>query len=287
LLEAGAHFGHQTTRWNPQMRPYIFGARNGIYIIDLQKTLRLFNDARKVLKEIGSKGGKVLFVGTKTQAQDIVAKEAEKIGMPYVVQRWLGGTLTNFVTIKKSIARLVDLETMKSDGTFDLLAKKEAVRREKDRQRLEKFLGGIKTMEKLPQAMFIVDAGHEHIAVREAKKLGIPVVAVVDTNSDPQGIDHVLPGNDDALRSIQFFVSRATEAVAEGLALRQDSGAEDVEAMVAAGDTVAAEILAASHEEGTAEAAAGEEDEGSEDDSDSKVKDKPPERKTKAKRDDD
>ncbi len=244
LLEAGAHFGHQTTRWNPKMRPYIFGARNGIYIIDLQKTLKLFNTAREVIRDIAAKGGKVLFVGTKQQAQEIVMEEARNVGMPFVTQRWLGGTLTNFSTIKNSIARLLDLETMKNDGTFELLAKKEAVRREKNMARLEKFLGGIKHMDKLPQAMFIVDTGHEYNAISEARKLGIPVIAVVDTNSDPDGVDHILPGNDDALRSIRFFVSRVAEAIAEGATVRKETGAEDVEAVVASGDAVAAEMMA-------------------------------------------
>ena len=249
LLEVGAHFGHQTTRWNPRMRPYIFGARNGIYIIDLQKSVRLFNQAREFMREVAAKGGKILFVGTKQQAQDIVAEEAGGIGMPYVTKRWLGGTLTNFATIKKSIARLVDLDAMKADGTFDLLAKKESVRREKDRQRLEKFLGGIKNVERLPQAMFVVDAGHEQIAVREARKLGIPVIALVDTNSDPEGIDYVLPGNDDALRSIRYFLSRSAEAIGEGATLRKEGGIEEVEAVMASGDKVAAEIMAAAQKQ--------------------------------------
>ncbi|MBI4251845.1 MAG: 30S ribosomal protein S2 [Candidatus Tectomicrobia bacterium] len=252
LLEVGAHFGHQTTRWNPRMRPYIFGARNGIYIIDLQKTVRLFNAAREFMREVTAKGGKILFVGTKQQAQEILAEEAAKISMPYVTKRWLGGTLTNFATIKKSIARLVDLESMKADGTFDLLAKKESVRREKDRQRLEKFLGGIKSMDRLPQAMFVVDAGHEQIAVREARKLNIPVIALVDTNSDPNGIDYVLPGNDDALRSIRYFLSRSAQAIVDGATLRKEGGIEEVEAIMATGDKVAAEILAAARAEGAA-----------------------------------
>ena len=249
LLESGAHFGHQTTRWNPLMEPYIFGARNGIYIIDLQKTLGLFNTARDYLRQIASEGGKVLFVGTKPQAQEIVAEEAQKIGMPYVTQRWRGGTLTNFSTVKNSIARLVDLETMKEDGTFDLLAKKEGSRREKERLRLEKFLGGIKDMKEFPQAMFVVDAGYEYNAVREAKKLGIPVIGVVDTDADPTGIDHLLPGNDDALRSIRFFVSKSAEAVEEGVNIRADAGTEEIEAVMKTGDTVAAEILAESFKE--------------------------------------
>ena len=242
LLEAGTHFGHQTTRWNPKMRPYIFGARNGVYIIDLQKTLRLFKDALDFIKDTASKGGEVLFVGTKPQAQEIVREEAERAGMPFVIIRWLGGTLTNFATIKNSIARLVELDGMKEDGTFELLAKKEAGRREKDRQRLDKFLGGIKNLKGIPKAMFIVDAGHEHIAVREGMKLGIPLISMVDTNASPAGIDYVLPSNDDALRSIRLFVSRAADAVIEGAALSADIKAE---AAIAGGDSVAEEILEA------------------------------------------
>ena len=242
LLEAGTHFGHQTTRWNPKMRPYIFGARNGVYIIDLQKTLRLFKNALDFIKDTASKGGEVLFVGTKPQAQEIVREEAERAGMPFVIIRWLGGTLTNFATIKNSIARLVELNGMKEDGTFELLAKKEAGRREKDRQRLDKFLGGIKDLKGVPKAMFIVDAGHEHIAVREGMKLGIPLISMVDTNASPDGIDYVLPSNDDALRSIRLFVSRAADAVIEGVALSADIKAE---AAIAGGDSVAKEILEA------------------------------------------
>ncbi len=243
LLEAGAHFGHQTKRWNPKMRPYIFGARNGIYIIDLQKTVRLFKVALEFIRSVSAGGGKVLFVGTKPQAQAIIREESQRVGMPFVTQRWLGGTLTNFATIKKSIARLLDLESMKADGTFELLAKKEGVRREKNRARLDKFLGGIKTMEGLPKALFVVDTRHEHIAVREAVKLGIPVVAMVDTNANPEGVEYILPGNDDALRSVRLFISRVADAVEEGQTARKDSGAEDLEAVMAAGDTAAAEIL--------------------------------------------
>ncbi len=249
LLEAGSHFGHRTARWNPKMRPYIFGARNGVYIIDLQKTLRLFKVALEVITEIAAKGGNVLFVGTKPQAQEIVAEEASKVGMPYVTVRWLGGTLTNFSTIKKSIARLIELDGMKTDGTFDLLAKKEGVRREKDRLRLDKFLGGIKILEGLPQAMFVIDASHEHIAVREALKLGIPIIAMVDTNCNPDGITHLLPGNDDALRSIRLFVSSVSEAIAEGVALRKDGAGGKADAQIAGGDSVAQEILAAANKD--------------------------------------
>ncbi len=245
LLESGSHFGHKTNRWNPKMKPYIFGARNGVYIIDLQKTLRMFKEALDFLKDVSAKGGDVLFVGTKPQAQEIVVEEAQKAGMPYVTVRWLGGTLTNFATIKNSVARLVELDGMKEDGTFDLLAKKEAGRREKDRIRLDKFLGGIKKMKSIPKAMFVVDASHEHIAIREARKLGIPVVSMVDTNADPDGVDYLLPGNDDALRSIRLFVSRVADAVSEGVALRSDGKAE----AAAAGDVIAQEILAAAKAE--------------------------------------
>jgi small subunit ribosomal protein S2 len=245
LLESGSHFGHKTNRWNPKMKPYIFGARNGVYIIDLQKTLHLFKDALDFLKDVSAKGGEVLFVGTKPQAQEIVVEEAQRAGMPYVTVRWLGGTLTNFATIKNSVARLIELDGMKDDGTFDLLAKKEAVRREKDRLRLDKFLGGVKKMKSIPKAMFVVDASHEHIAIREARKLGIPVVSMVDTNADPDGVDYLLPGNDDALRSIRLFVSRVADAISEGVALRSDGKAE----AAVAGDGVAQEILAAAKAE--------------------------------------
>lgn len=248
LLEAGAHFGHQTKRWNPRMRPYIFGARNGIYIIDLQKTVVLFQQALDFVKDITLNGNQIVFVGTKPQAREIVREEAERAGMPFVTTRWLGGTMTNYATIKKSIARLIDLETMKADGTFELLAKKEGVRREKNRLRLDKFLGGIKDMKGLPKAVFVIDAGYEHIAVREAQKLHIPVLGLVDTNSSPQGIDYVLPGNDDALRSIRLFASRVADAAAEGASLRQETGKEDREAIAATGDSVAEEMIAAAQD---------------------------------------
>ncbi len=254
LLESGSHFGHKTNRWNPKMKPYIFGARNGVYIIDLQKTLHLFKEAMDFLKEVTAKGGDVLFVGTKPQAQEIVAEEARRVNMPYVTVRWLGGTLTNFSTIKNSIARLVELDGMKEDGTYDLLAKKEAVRREKDRLRLDTFLGGIKNMKKIPKAMFIVDAGHEHIAIREAIKLSIPVISMMDTNADPDGVDYILPGNDDALRSVRLFVSRLADTVSEGVALRTDGKAE----AAIAGDDVAKEILEAAEKSGKTPPAATE-----------------------------
>ena len=226
----------------------ISSGRNGIYIIDLQKTVVLFQKALDFVKDVSLKGGQVLFVGTKPQAQVIVREEAQRVGMPYVITRWLGGTLTNYVTIKNSVARLVDLESMKTDGTFDLLAKKEAVRREKDRQRLDKFLGGIKDMKGLPKAIFVVDAGFENIAVREAQKLHIPVLGLVDTNSSPEGVDYVLPGNDDALRSIRLFTSSVANTIEEGQTLRKEIGQEDREAIAATGDSIAEEIMAAAQE---------------------------------------
>ncbi|MFQ5895603.1 MAG: 30S ribosomal protein S2 [Nitrospinota bacterium] len=219
LLEAGTHFGHQTKRWNPKMKVYIYGARNGIYIIDLQKTVRLFEEAREFLRQVAAEGGRVLFVGTKRQARDIIAEHARRVEMSHVTVRWLGGTLTNFSTIKRSIRRLGELDRMKEDGTLELLSKKEATQREKERLRLEKFIGGIKTMKELPRAVFIVDTLREHIALAEAQKLKVPIVALVDTNCDPDGIDFVLPGNDDAIRSIRLVTARVADAIAEGLSL--------------------------------------------------------------------
>lgn len=221
LLEAGVHFGHQTRRWNPKMRPYIFGARNGIYIIDLQKTVRHFRTAYNFLKSITEGGGKVLFVGTKKQAQEAVSEEALRAGQYYVNNRWLGGMLTNFVTIKHSIDRLKKIETMAEDGTFDLLAKKEVLELTREQARLEANLGGIKSMTKLPGAICVVDPKREAIAIHEANKLGIPVVSVVDTNCDPDPIDYVVPGNDDAIRAIRLFISRMADACEEGENLRQ------------------------------------------------------------------
>ena len=205
LLEAGMHFGHQTRRWNPKMARYIFTERNGIYIIDLQKTLRMMKIAYDFLQELAAQGGKVLFVGTKKQAQDSVKEQAERCGMYYVNQRWLGGMLTNFQTIRKSIDRLLELERMEEEGIFDKLPKKEVVKLQREKEKLERNLGGIKTMEKLPDAVLIVDTRSERIAVAEANKLGIPIVAVVDTNCDPDLIDYPIPGNDDAIRSIRLF----------------------------------------------------------------------------------
>ncbi|MBW1644874.1 MAG: 30S ribosomal protein S2 [Deltaproteobacteria bacterium] len=222
LLEAGVHFGHQTKRWNPKMKKYIFGDRNGIYIIDLQKTVPLFRRAFREVVEIVAGGGDVLFVGTKRQAQDSIEEEAKRCGMFWVNQRWLGGMLTNFKTIKQSITRLKRLEAMKVDGTYEVLPKKEVISLEKQRQKLEKNLGGVKDMEKLPACVFVIDCKREAIAIAEANKLGIPVVAVVDTNCDPDPIDFVIPGNDDAIRAIKLFCSRIADACLEGKMLREE-----------------------------------------------------------------
>ena len=229
LLEAGVHFGHQTRRWNPKMKPYIFGARNGIYIIDLQKTVRYFRNAYSFIRDVSQKGEKVLFVGTKKQAQDSIVEEAVRAGQFYVNNRWLGGMLTNFSTIKRSIDRLKKIEAMAEDGTFDLLLKKEVLQLEREKAKLEKSLGGIKNMTRLPAAVFIVDPNKEDIAVKEARKLGIPVVAVVDTNCDPEGIDYIIPGNDDAIRAIRLFASKMAEACLEGAAAREEDLRNDAE----------------------------------------------------------
>jgi small subunit ribosomal protein S2 len=226
LLEAGVHFGHQTKRWNPKMKPYIFGARNGIYIIDLQKTVGLFRRAFTFVSETVGRGGKVLFVGTKKQAQDALAEEAQRAGQYFVNNRWLGGTLTNFRTIKQGIDRLKTIERMEQDGTFERLPKKEVAALQREREKLEKNLGGIKEMSKLPGAVFVIDPKKEHIAIHEAGRLGIPVVAVVDTNCDPEGIDYVIPGNDDAIRSIRLFASKIADACVEGDARWQAQGPE-------------------------------------------------------------
>ena len=216
LLEAGVHFGHQTRRWNPKMKRYIFTERNGIYIIDLQKTVKLVDDAYNYLREVAQDGGIALFVGTKKQAQDAVKDEAIRTGQYYVNHRWLGGMLTNWKTVRQSIKRLKDLETQSQDGTFDKLTKKEALMRTREMEKLELSLGGIKDMGGLPDALFVIGADHEHIAVKEANNLGIPVFAIVDTNSTPAGVDFVIPGNDDATRAIQLYVSAAAAAVKEG-----------------------------------------------------------------------
>jgi len=220
LLEAGVHFGHQTKRWNPKMKPFIFGARNGIYIIDLQKTVRMFKNAYSFVVETAKAGETIMFVGTKKQAQDSVAEEASRCGMFYVNQRWLGGMLTNFATVKQSIDRLKRLDAMVADGTIDAYTKKEALQLSKDREKLEKTLGGIKGMHKLPGALFVIDPKNEEIAVQEAQKLGIPVVAIVDTNCDPDPINFIIPGNDDAIRAIRLLTGKIADAVIEGAQAR-------------------------------------------------------------------
>jgi small subunit ribosomal protein S2 len=216
LLEAGVHFGHQTKRWNPKMKEYIFGERNGIYIIDLQKTLKLFKDAMRYVGDMAAQGKTVLFVGTKRQAQEAIAEEATRAGMYYVNQRWLGGLLTNMTTVQKSIKRLKELDAMAEEGTWDGRAKKEVIRLERERKQLDQNLAGIKHMQGLPDVMFVVDSNKEAIAVEEARKLGIAVVAVVDTNCDPDKVNYVIPGNDDALRAIRLFTTKIAEACIEG-----------------------------------------------------------------------
>jgi small subunit ribosomal protein S2 len=216
LLEAGVHFGHQTKRWNPKMKPYIFGARNGIYIIDLQKTVRLFKGAYSFVTQAAAAGETFLFVGTKKQGQDAIAEEASRCGMFYVNQRWLGGMLTNFATVKQSIERLKKFDSMFADGSIEAYTKKERLQFDKERTKLEKILGGIKGMGKLPGVLFVVDPQNEEIAVCEAKKLGIPVVAIVDTNCDPDQIDYIIPGNDDAIRAIRLLTGKIADAVLEG-----------------------------------------------------------------------
>ena len=222
LLEAGVHFGHQTRRWNPKMKPYIFGARNGIHIIDLQKTVRLFKTAYEFVVKTVADGYSVLFVGTKKQGRDSIIEESERCGMFYVVNRWLGGTLTNFQTIRKSVARLKELEAMKRDGTIERYTKKEILKMEKELAKLEKNLGGIKNMDELPGAVFVVDPKRERISVREARKLGIPVVAIADSNCDPDEIDFIIPGNDDAIRAIRLVCSRIADACIEGHNLAEE-----------------------------------------------------------------
>ncbi|ARZ63936.1 30S ribosomal protein S2 [Bacillus thuringiensis] len=215
LLEAGVHFGHQTRRWNPKMKRYIFTERNGIYIIDLQKTVKKVEEAYKTMRDIAAEGGDILFVGTKKQAQEAIKEEATRAGMYFVNQRWLGGTLTNFQTIQKRIKRLKDIERMQEDGTFEVLPKKEVVQLKKELERLEKFLGGIKDMKGLPSALFVVDPRKERIAVAEARKLHIPIIGIVDTNCDPDEIDHVIPANDDAIRAVKLLTSKMADAILE------------------------------------------------------------------------
>jgi small subunit ribosomal protein S2 len=232
LLEAGVHFGHQTKRWNPKMKEFIFGERNGIYIIDLQKTLKMFKEASKFVQDLAADGKIVLFVGTKRQAQDAIAEEAQKCGAFYINQRWLGGLLTNWVTVQKSVKRLKELDDMATDGRYELLPKKEVIKLERERKHLQANLAGIKNMNRLPDAIFVIDSNKEQIAVREARKLGIPVVAVVDTNCDPSEVDYVIPGNDDALRAIRLFTSKISESIAEGAQLLTDKQVADLNAGV-------------------------------------------------------
>ena len=230
LLEAGVHFGHQTRRWNPKMAEYIFMERNGIYIIDLQKTVKKLEEAYFFVRDLAAEGGTVLFVGTKKQAQDAVKEEAEKVGMFYVNARWLGGMLTNFKTMRQRVDRLNQLNRMSEDGTFDLLPKKEVIKLKLEIEKLEKYLGGVKEMKKLPGALFVVDLRKEKNAIAEAKKLGIPVVAIVDTNCDPEEVDYVIPGNDDAIRAVKLLVSRMADAVIEGNQGLSMAAAEEAEA---------------------------------------------------------
>jgi len=252
LLEAGVHFGHQTKRWNPRMKEFIFGERNGIYIIDLQKTLKMFKEASKFVQELATDGRIVLFVGTKRQAQDAIAEEAQRCGMFYINQRWLGGLLTNWVTVQKSVKRLKELDEMATDGRYELLPKKEVIKLERERKHLQANLAGIKNMSRLPDAIFVIDSNKEQIAVREARKLGIPVVAVVDTNCDPSEVDYVIPGNDDALRAIRLFTSKISESIAEGAQLMTDKQVAD---MQAAADAAQAAAVAPPVEETAVDAA--------------------------------
>jgi small subunit ribosomal protein S2 len=248
LLEAGVHFGHQTKRWNPKMKEYIFGERNGIYIIDLQKTLKMFKEASKFVQELASDNRLVLFVGTKRQAQEAIAEEAGRCGMFYINQRWLGGLLTNWVTVQKSVKRLKELDEMATDGRYELLPKKEVVKLERERKHLQANLAGIKNLARLPDALFVIDSNKEQIAVKEARKLGIPVVAVVDTNCDPSEVDYIIPGNDDALRAIRLFASKIADSIIEGAQFANDKQAAEIAAGVAAGAAAAAapdEALAA------------------------------------------
>jgi len=278
LLEAGVHFGHQTKRWNPKMKEFIFGERNGIYIIDLQKTLKMFKDASKYVQDLAAEGKTVLFVGTKRQAQDAIAEEATRCGMFYINQRWLGGLLTNWVTVQKSVKRLKELDDMATDGRYELLPKKEVIKLERERKHLQANLAGIKNMNRLPDAIFVIDSNKEQIAVREARKLGIPVVAVVDTNCDPSEVDYVIPGNDDALRAIRLFANKVAESIVEGSQAATDkqgaefaaaaaaqpaeAGAPEGEAAVAAvegEDVNLAEVLGGNVRKSPAAAAEGEE----------------------------
>ena len=257
LLEAGVHFGHQVRRWNPKMKEYIFGERNGIYIIDLQKTQRMFREAIAFVTNLiaEDKGRTVLFVGTKRQAQEAIREESEKCGQYYVNQRWLGGLLTNFQTVQKSIKRLKDLEAMETDGRYEKLTKKERIKLDRERESLNKNLSGIKAMTRLPDAIFIIDVKKEEIAVAEANRLGIPIVAVVDTNCSPEGIDYVIPGNDDALRAVRLFASRISDAIVEGNQIATEGGVvaqEGETSEEASGESVTAAAEVATSPEGDA-----------------------------------
>ena len=236
LLEAGVHFGHQTKRWNPRMKEYIFGERNGIYIIDLQKTLKMFKEASKYVTDLALDGKTILFVGTKRQAQDAIAEEATRCGMFYINQRWLGGLLTNWATVQKSVKRLQELDEMATDGRYDLMTKKEVIKLERERKHLQANLAGIKNMRRLPDALFVVDSNNETIAVKEARKLGIPVVAVVDTNCDPTLVDYIIPGNDDALRAIRLFTSKIADSIVEGVQMGGDKELAEVAGVTASAD---------------------------------------------------
>ena len=228
LLEAGVHFGHQTRRWNPKMKKYIFVERNGIYIIDLQKTVKKLEEAYEFMRQVGQDGGKVLFVGTKKQAQEAIQEEAERSGNYYINQRWLGGTLTNFGTIQKRVARMKEIEKMEEDGTFEVLPKKEVIQLKKEHERLVKFLGGIRDMTDIPDVMFVVDPRKERIAVAEARKLNIPIVGIVDTNCDPDEIDYVIPANDDAIRAVKLLTAKMADALIESKQGESEAPAEEV-----------------------------------------------------------
>ncbi|MCG6949614.1 MAG: 30S ribosomal protein S2 [Acidobacteria bacterium] len=248
LLEAGVHFGHQTRRWNPKMKPFIFGKRNGIHIVDLQKTLHHFDDAAEFIRDLAANGRNVLFVGTKRQAQDAVREEAERCGMFYMNHRWLGGTMTNFRTIRKSIQRFKEIEEMLANEDSHL-TKKELIHLERQRRKMERAFGGIKDMEDLPDALFVIDTVHEHIAIKEANRLGIPVVAVVDTNSDPEEVDFPIPGNDDAIRAIRLFTSRIADNVLEGLNLADERFVGEEDAPAVAEETSAEDLAEAAEEQ--------------------------------------
>jgi small subunit ribosomal protein S2 len=246
LLEAGVHFGHQTKRWNPRMKEYIFGERNGIYIIDLQKTLKMFKEASKYVTDLALDGKTILFVGTKRQAQDAIAEEATRCGMFYINQRWLGGLLTNWTTVQKSVKRLQELDEMATDGRYDLMTKKEVIKLERERKHLQANLAGIKNMRRLPDALFVVDSNNETIAVKEARKLGIPVVAVVDTNCDPTLVDYIIPGNDDALRAIRLFTSKVADSIVEGVQMGGDKEQAELAGVTASAEAEDAPEAAAS-----------------------------------------